>query len=91
MLHVGTTPTQDNRAGLTDTGVLSLARGVAINTSIECLSIQWPLTDPESTLKMMAESVKKSSLKTLGLMCILPSDGSVPVQKKTMSMEKINE
>ena len=64
VLHVGTTPTQDNRAGLTDTGVLSLARGVAINTSIECFSIQWPLTDPESTLKMMTESIKKSSLKT---------------------------
>ena len=94
VLHVGTTRTQDNRAGLTDTGVLSLARGVAINTSIECLSIQWPLTDPESTLKMMAASVKKSSiLRTLGLVCILPSGGSVPVQQGTMSMamDKINE
>ena len=58
---------------LTDTGVLSLARCVATNTSIEHLSIRWYSTDPENTLKMMAESVKNSNLKTVALyvgMCI---------------------
>ena len=54
-------------AGFTDTGVLSLTRGVATNTSIECLCIQWHSTDPVSTLKKMAEYVKKSSPKTLSL------------------------
>ena len=54
--------------GLTDTGVLSLAKGIATNTSIEHLSIRWSSTDPDSTLKMMAKSVNKnSSLKTLAL------------------------
>ena len=52
---------------LTDTGVLSLARGVATNTSMERLSIQWFSTDPDSTLKMMAVSIKNSSLKALSL------------------------
>ena len=66
-LHVGTTCMQDNTGGLTDTGVLSLARGVATNTSIEYLCIAWSSTDPGSTLKMMASSIKNSSLKTLAL------------------------
>ena len=59
----------------TDTGVLSLARGVATNTSIERLSIQWFSADPESTLKMMANSIKKSSLKTLSLRILCTLDG----------------
>ena len=67
LLNVGTMHTQDNIAGFTDTGVLSLARGVATNTSIECFSIQWSSTDPERTLKMMASTIKNSSLKTLAL------------------------
>ena len=53
--------------GFTDAGVLSLARGVATNTSIKHLSIRWYSTNPESTLKMMAESVKNSSLISLEL------------------------
>ena len=52
---------------LTDTGVLSLARGVATNTSMVWLNIQWFSADPENTLKMMAEIIKNSSLKALTL------------------------
>ena len=48
---------------LTDTGALPLARGVATNTSIEHLTMQWAPIDPYSM--MMAESVKNSSLKKL--------------------------
>ena len=36
---------------------------------MECLCIHWSSTDPESTLKMMAESVKNSRLKIL-LLCL---------------------
>ena len=90
VLHVGTMQykTFVQATGFTDTGVLSLARGVATNTSIEYLSIQWSSTHPDSTLKMMAESIKNSSLKTLALtMWILPpgASTSVLVQEQTLS------
>ena len=64
-LHVGMEEYKKSMpvTGFTDTGVLSLARGVGTNTLIECLSIQWYSTDPESMLKMMAEGVKNSNLK----------------------------
>ena len=70
----------------TDAGVLSLARGVATNTSMEYLSIEWFSADPESTLKIMASSVKKSSLKTLSLRisCTL---GGVPAVKDVPAQE----
>ena len=69
VLHVGAKQGNDllQVTGFTDTGVLSLATGVATNKSMECLSIRWSSTDPESTLKMIAESIKNSSLKTLVL------------------------
>ena len=91
VLHIGTMQykTFVQATGFTDTGVLSLARGVATNTSIEYLSIQWSSTHPDSTLKKMAESMKNnSSLKTLALtMWILPpgASTSVPVQEQTLS------
>ena len=69
----------------TDTAVLSLARCVATNTSIEHLSIPWSSNDPESTLKMMAKSVKNSNLKTLApSMWVLPPRMCVPVQEGTI-------
>ena len=98
VLLVGTKRYKDTKpvAGFTDTGMLSLARGIATNTSIEHLSIRWFSTDPENTLKMMAESVKNSSLKTLALyigMCILQLDEApavgVQVQKVAVSPEKV--
>ena len=63
--------TQKNTAGVTNTGMLSLARGVARNKSLKHLDIGWSFEfiDSESTLSlnMMAESVKNSNLKTLTL------------------------
>ena len=88
VLHVGTMQYQTfvQATGFTDTGVLSLARGVATNTSIEYLSIQWSSTHPDSTLKMMAESIKNSSLKTLALTMLPPgASTSVLVQEQTLS------
>ena len=86
VLHVGTRLSKEflRITGFTDTGVLSLARGVAANTSIEHLSIQWYSTDPDSTLKRMGEIVKKSNLRTLVLyigMCIPAPAASVHTQK----------
>ena len=93
VLYVG--PKQDNLfmpvTGFTSTGVLSLARGVATNTSIECLSIRWLSTDLDSTLKMIGESVKKSGLKTLALLWLQLPGGSLPALEGTMSMEKASE
>ena len=79
--------------GFTDTGVLSLARCVATNTSMEHLSMQWSSTDPEGTLKMMAKGVKKSRLKTLSLtMNTIRTLGEAPAgvhaQEVAVSQEK---
>ena len=87
VLHVGMRLSKEflRITGFTDTGVLSLARGVAANTSIEHLNIQWYSTDPDSTLKRMGEIVKKSNLKTLVLyigMCIPAPAASVHTQKR---------
>ena len=79
--------------GFTDAGVLSLARSVATNESMKCLSIRWHSTDPDSTLKMMADSVKNSNLKTLSLyigMCKLPL-GEAPCVSIPVAVMKANE
>ena len=80
-LHVGT--------GLTDKGVLSLARGVATNTSMERLWMRWHSVDPESALKIMAESVKKSSLKKLSLYTNSKDKIEAPVKKS--SLQKLSQ
>ena len=68
VLHVGTERYKKfTPFTFTDTGVMSLARGVATNTSMEYLCIRWFSTNPDSTLKRVAESIKNSSLKTLVL------------------------
>ena len=82
--------------GFTDTGVLTLARGVATNTSIEHLSMQWSSTDPERTLKVMAESVKNSNLKTLSLTIntirtLGEAPAGVHAQEVAVSPEKASE
>ena len=95
MLRYSTGPV----TSFTDTGMLSLARNVATNKSLKRLSIRWFSTDPESALKMMAKTVKSSSLKILVLsigMCISPSGEapvgtSVPVQEWQLSSEKKSE
>ena len=88
-LHVEHYSTGSDPAGFTDAGVLSLARGVATNTSMEHLWIRWHSTDPESTLRIMAESIKNSNLKKISLyinsIWIL---GAAPV--KTSSLKRLS-
>ena len=98
VLHVGAhsntvIPVND----LTDMGVVTSKR-CCNKKKMECLRIQWSSTDPESTLKMMGKSVKKSSLKILVLIIVmweLPS-GEAPAvgvhtQEEAVSPEKVTK
>ena len=64
-----------------DEGALSLAAALTANSSMEHLRLYWSSTHPDSTLKKIGECVKKSTLRTLELVIIMPS-GEAPVTEE---------
>ena len=49
----------------TDAAVLSLADALKTNTSLKDMTLQWPSTRPDYTLKSMVEIIKETNLKRI--------------------------
>ena len=71
----------------TDKAALSLAAALATNTSMERMKLAWTSTHPDTTLKKMAECIKKSTLRELKLMIVTPQ----PLGEPRLSLEETRE
>ena len=56
----------------TDKAALSLGAALTTNTSMKVMRLGWTSTHPDTTLKKMAECIKKSTLKQLTLTIDIP-------------------
>ena len=66
---------------ITDKGVLSLSSAIR-NRSMECLKLDWSSAHPDSTLKEIGESAKRSKLKKLSLKIrLIPPSYAATVEK----------
>ena len=72
---------------VTDRAALSLAAALTTNTSMEYMVISWSSTHPDTTLKKMAECIKKSTLRDLELRIVTPQ----PLGEPQVSLEEARE
>ena len=70
-----------------DKAALSLGAALMTNTSMEDMKLSWTSTHPDTTLKKMAECVKKSTLKELELVIVTPQ----PLGKPRVCLEEASE
>ena len=66
---------------------MSLATALTTNTSMENMKLGWTSTHPDTTLKKMAECVKKSTLRELKLGIVTPQ----PLDEPRVSLEEARE
>ena len=67
-----------------DKGALSL---VAALTAMQVMTLSWTSTHPDTTLKKMAECIKKSTLRILNLYIVIPQ----PLCEPRVSLEEARE
>ena len=72
----------------TDKAALSLATALTTNTSMEYMKLSWTSAHPDTTLKTMAERVKKSNLRELQLKILIPQRSA---GKPQVSMEEVRQ
>ena len=77
----------NNTSTVTDKAALSLAAALTTNTSMEDMTLEWPSTHPDTTLKKMAKCIKKSTLRDLELTIVIPQ----PLGAPQVSLEKERE
>ena len=73
---------------VTDKAALSLASALTTNTSMKVMKLGWTSTHPDTTLKNMAERIKKSTLSVLELEILKPKPSAGQPQE---SEEKIRQ
>ena len=71
---------ENNQMRITDKGVLSLSSAIR-NSSMEHMALHWSSAQPENTLKEIGESARRSKLKTLTLMQLIPPSYAGTVEK----------
>ena len=69
-----------------DKGALSLVAALTY-TAMQVMTLSWTSTHPDTTLKKMAECIKKSILRVLNLYIVIPQSLSGP----RMSLEEARE
>ena len=69
-----------NNMWITDKGVLSLSSAIR-NRSMEHLALDWSSTQPENTLKEIGESTRRSKLRELMLIQLIPPSYAGTVEK----------
>ena len=71
----------------TDKAALSLTAALTTNNSMEYMGIGWTSTHPDTTLRKMAECIKKSTLRELKLNIVTPQ----PLGETRVSLEEARE
>ena len=76
---------------MTDQEVLLLSSAIRHHCSMERLDLDWSCTDPGNTLKEIGESVRRSKLRELVLVCLPPQSQLKPDIKKAREWVKCVE